>query len=322
MHCRKCGHWPSEPAEFCPRCGAAQTGAAAGPPRVVVEKRPIGAANKLLAVVAVVLGAIVAIAYWGSRASDDHGATTAQPHQAGPARPVAASAPAAPSKPDDEVLAERLWQADFATAVSRALPGMADTTNEASPGAAMLAIWASRRMTLEDVAVAKNETSVRLVAKDSDAARGKRMCVSGHLVEIERQDTVEGEHVFVGILQTASWDLIHFYAARDTGSLVERSRARICGVVTGRFTYSNSGGGTGHAVELVGVFDLPQNRPARPAAEPAKRTRTEDRPIHRVCRTGADGQMECRDAGDWPAVPSAAPTETPPPDSDPASELE
>jgi hypothetical protein len=32
--------------------------------------------------------------------------------------------------------------------------------------------------------------------------------------------------------------------------------------VTGRYDYHDSGGGTGHAVQVVGMFDLPENRPA------------------------------------------------------------
>jgi hypothetical protein len=34
-------------------------------------------------------------------------------------------------------------------------------------------------------------------------------------------------------------------------------------VVTGKYSYANSGGGTGHAVTLVGVFDLPENKGTR-----------------------------------------------------------
>jgi hypothetical protein len=31
-------------------------------------------------------------------------------------------------------------------------------------------------------------------------------------------------------------------------------------VVAGKYDYVNSGGGTGHAVAAVGMFDLPDNR--------------------------------------------------------------
>jgi hypothetical protein len=36
--------------------------------------------------------------------------------------------------------------------------------------------------------------------------------------------------------------------------------ARFCGVVTGLYDYSNSGGGTGHTADIVGMFDLPESK--------------------------------------------------------------
>ena len=56
--------------------------------------------------------------------------------------------------------------------------------------------------------------------------------------------------------------VIHYLAAGDTGTLVDGDRARFCGVTTGRYSYSNAGGGTTHAVQLIGMFDLPSNRSA------------------------------------------------------------
>lgn len=38
------------------------------------------------------------------------------------------------------------------------------------------------------------------------------------------------------------------------------SRARFCGIVIGRYSYRSSGGGTTHAVQLVGAFDIAENR--------------------------------------------------------------
>lgn len=149
----------------------------------------------------------------------------------------------------------------FAQAVSATLPMMKDTYNEPSMGAVLLAAWAARNLSWDDVSVKKNETSFALVQKDSDEARGKRMCQSGYLVQISKTDMPTGK-VYNGLLTTYGGDLLDYYAAGSTGSLVARSRARFCGVVTGKFDYSNSGGGTGHAVEIVGMFDLPENHPA------------------------------------------------------------
>lgn len=49
-------------------------------------------------------------------------------------------------------------------------------------------------------------------------------------------------------------------SAGSTATLVQQSRARLCGVVIGTYDYSNSAGGKGHAVSLVGMFDLAENR--------------------------------------------------------------
>lgn len=54
---------------------------------------------------------------------------------------------------------------------------------------------------------------------------------------------------------------MRFAAVASTGELVAQSSANFCGVTTGKYSYSNSGGGTTHAVFLVGMFDLPENKP-------------------------------------------------------------
>ncbi len=58
-------------------------------------------------------------------------------------------------------------------------------------------------------------------------------------------------------------NIYRFLAAGSSGTLVPQSYGRFCGVVTGTYDYSNSGGGTGHAVEMVGMFDLPENKPKK-----------------------------------------------------------
>ncbi len=140
-------------------------------------------------------------------------------------------------------------------------PEMADTTDELGTGALLLTAWSSTRMRWADVSVAKSETSFALVHKDSDAARGKRMCVRGSLIQISKE-SVGSSAVFIGLLMSGYTDLVHFVAVGGTGELVERSRTRLCGVVTGTYDYANSGGGTGHAINVVGMFDLPENRKA------------------------------------------------------------
>lgn len=156
-------------------------------------------------------------------------------------------------------LADRLAATDsFAAAVELAKPMMDDTTDEISPGALALALWGTRRMRLADVVLAKNadETKPALIHKDSDRERGKRLCVRGHIVQITKDDL----GIFIGLLMMNDGDVVHYLACGDTGDLVERSRARFCGVAIGRYTYANAGGGTTHAIEMVGMFDLPSNR--------------------------------------------------------------
>lgn len=164
-------------------------------------------------------------------------------------------APPPPRTPVDEIME----QATLPEAIAVALPKMTDTDDETSPGALLLALWAAKHLTWSAVTVAKNETSFALVHKDSDAARGKRLCVRGSIVQISKLDLVD-RVVFHGLMLSGYSDLVSFIAAGSTGELVEQSGARFCGVVIGTYDYSNSAGGKGHATSLVGMFDLPENR--------------------------------------------------------------
>ncbi len=147
----------------------------------------------------------------------------------------------------------------FAGALIATIPMMTDARNDTSPGAEALTIWGIGHMKWSDVAVTKDETSIALVKKDSDEARGKRVCYGGSLIQIEVVKDEWGKSA-TGLLVTNDTSLIHFSAVGSTGDLVAQSPARICGVVIGKYDYSNSGGGVGHAVQVVGMFDLPANR--------------------------------------------------------------
>ena len=96
----------------------------------------------------------------------------------------------------------------------------------------------------------RDDTSVPLVLKDSERERGKRLCVTGKLSEIERAD-VEGHPVHVGALRTTDGDDVRFIALGSTGMLVKRSDGQLCGVATGKHD---------EAAVIVGLFDLPENR--------------------------------------------------------------
>ena len=162
--------------------------------------------------------------------------------------------------PKPPSLLDRLNAMDFGKAVETLKPFMKDTADTQSKGTLLLGVWAAKHLKWSDVHVHPDETSFGMVMKDSAAERGKRMCWSGTIIQIEKDDTGEqGGSLFSGLLITRREDIINFFAAGSTGRLVSRSYARFCGVVTQRYDYSNSGGGTGHAVDMVGMFRLRQN---------------------------------------------------------------
>jgi hypothetical protein len=150
----------------------------------------------------------------------------------------------------------------FRSAFSIAKPFMDYTPDKQSDGTYLLQIWAAKHMTWSDIGVPKDETSFALIQKDVDEELGKRMCAAGWIIEIDTERTDYGK-VFHGLLHSWASNIYAFEAVGSSGSLVEHSNARFCGVVTGRHDYSNSSGGVSHAITLVGMFDLPQNRSSR-----------------------------------------------------------
>lgn len=177
--------------------------------------------------------------------------------RAEPAVAPALAPQAAPPEPSP--IEKLLATTTLAEAIEHVRPMMTDTFDDTSPGAALLALWSAKHLRWNDVAVEKNETSFARIRKDSGSNRGKRMCTRGRIVQIQKDASAD---LYAGLLLVGYTDIVRFIAAGDTGELVERSSARLCGVVIGTYDYSNSGGGTGHAVSLVGMFDLPDNRQA------------------------------------------------------------
>jgi hypothetical protein len=184
---------------------------------------------------------------------------------------VATDIPALPTPPPtpttrEKTLLESLSEMDYAHAFAATRMGMKDTYDEESAGTALFSVWASNSLRWADVAVTTDETTNALALKDPDTARGRRLCTSGTIYEVH-PDRGEGiGELWHGNMDNGGSGFYHFYAARSTGTLTTNSWARFCGVVTGLFDYSNSGGGTTHAVAIVGMFDLPENRAATTAA--------------------------------------------------------
>ena len=175
---------------------------------------------------------------------------------------AAALAPPPPPPPVKTPLDEILERKTMAEALAYAKPRMKDATNDLDPGTLIFGAWASKNMKWTDVAVAKDETTPELVLKDPDEERGKRVCFTGKIVQISVEKTDVGKFN-VGIMMVGYYSvtLFHFLNVGSSGSIVEKTQARLCGVVTGKYTYSNSGGGTGHSIQIVGMWDLPENKP-------------------------------------------------------------
>jgi len=151
----------------------------------------------------------------------------------------------------------------LAHAIGETMAHMTDTTDGPSAGALMLAIWLRERGTWADVAPAQDETSLGKVKKDSEAERGKRMCARGTIVQIAKEQAIDG--AFSGNIFTSVGNVVNFVSFGSTGELVARSRARFCGIVTGNYAFENVAGGQTQSVQMVGAFDLPENRPAAPS---------------------------------------------------------
>jgi hypothetical protein len=172
---------------------------------------------------------------------------------------ITTAAPTPSPAPREPTVLERLdAQTDLAGGLGVIGGRFKDSRDDMDPAAAVFAGWSTKHMTWLDLQKIP-ETKFALVLKDPEAVRGKRLCSSGSIVEI-RVDRSSGKPVYIGGLMSPSGNVTRFLAVGSSGELVERSQARVCGVVTGTYSYGNSGGGTTHAVNVVGMFDLPDNK--------------------------------------------------------------
>jgi hypothetical protein len=91
--------------------------------------------------------------------------------------------------------------------------------------------------------------------------------MSGQIVQIAVVKVPGAGKLAEGLLLSDGGNIYHYTAAGSSGTLVAQSSGRFCGVVIGNYDYSNSAGGTGHAVSPVGMFDLPENKPKKQPAQ-------------------------------------------------------
>ena len=136
-------------------------------------------------------------------------------------------------------------------------PEMSDVTDTLSPGALSLTRWAMTRLNWDELS-ALPATAKPLVMKDSDEQRGKKICVTGRVIQISGEKVGDSK-VYEGGMMIGYSDIYRFLAVKSTGNITEKSTAKFCGVVIGKMDYANSAGGVAHAIQLVGMFDLPEN---------------------------------------------------------------
>jgi hypothetical protein len=180
--------------------------------------------------------------------------TAPAPSPAAPSPAVATPSPAA-EDPATRIVALATW----ADAIAMAKPEMQDTTDKISPGAKLLATYAAAKSLKWSEVDVKPQTSYGRVMKDADQERGKPLCETGTLREITKQD-LNGQKVYVGMMDSTAHEPVGFIAVRSTGELVAKSRGKLCGVVVGKYDFATTDNSVGHAAFLVGLFDLPENR--------------------------------------------------------------
>lgn len=173
------------------------------------------------------------------------------------ARPATSEVTPAPSAPRPKTALELVAEkATLREAIEHVKGDFEDMdNNDDSRGTLLLAYWAKDYLTRPAVD-ALPATTIRAILKDSASERGKRLCVGGQVVGITRSTSElwSGKKVWEGILVTDAFDAVRYFAVGETGAIVKGTRATLCGVATGRYSYSNVRGGTTHGVSLVGEF--------------------------------------------------------------------
>ncbi len=182
--------------------------------------------------------------------------------KAKPAPEIAPSAaPAAREAPKEESIVDKVRKArsmEAMWAICNPLMEDRQAGGEENLGAACASIYfLENGLPWSQVGVQKDETSPGLIMKNSAKERGKRICATGRIIEIHEDKSGKASN---GLLSSYSGTLYHFEAFGSSGTLTEGGQGRLCGFVVGQFHYRNSGGGVGHAVDVLGVWDLPENK--------------------------------------------------------------
>jgi len=172
----------------------------------------------------------------------------------------AVAQPEVTEKSDSEKYADLLAsQNTLSGAIDIIKPNMSDEFDAFPASAADLATWMnSNQIKIEDIKSLESSTRGKIL-KDSFSERGKRLCVSASLVEIQVDRSAGFAAYHAGLVNNYT-DVTRVLAIGSTGDLVENSNAVFCGVVVGKIGFTNASGGATNAPYLVGMFDLPENR--------------------------------------------------------------
>jgi hypothetical protein len=182
---------------------------------------------------------------------------------------------AAKAEPAKDVELEIPPPATLAELIALTKPVLTDTENKIDRTGVFFGLaWAKYRYPWSQLA-ALPETSFGKFKKDPSVERGKRLCATGLIGEIT--DATAGGTVgelparssYGGKLAEGE-NVITFYAVGSTGSVVQGSTARFCGVATSIYSFPNTLGTTTHSVLASGMFDLPENRKASSAPVPKR----------------------------------------------------
>ncbi len=158
----------------------------------MAEARP----SKLLLsafVTAVVLAAslLIVVLVVRSRATENQGGLNAALGSASALDELLAAPASSVAARDTGSRGVILEKATLKDAIAVARPRMENTITRVDVGAALLSIWASKKLTwdaLNDLP----ETSPLMFRKDPDAERGKRLCMSGRIDSIRAEKTFAG----------------------------------------------------------------------------------------------------------------------------------
>ena len=172
----------------------------------------------------------------------------------------AVAQPEIEEKSDSEKYAELLASQDtLSKAVNMIKPTMSDEFDAFPSSAGILASWMNEKnVKISDIRSLESSTRGKIL-KDSFSERGKRLCISATLVEIEVDRSAGFAAYHAGLVNNYT-DVTRVLAIGSTGDLVADSNATFCGVIVGKVGFTNASGGTTNAPYLVGMFDLPENR--------------------------------------------------------------